>query len=189
MRRGGVGVDIVDIVGYDTSILHGACHGCHATVVARLGNASTIARETVAKYFGEDRGPTGDGVVVVFQHEGCSTAAGHQSVAVTVERTAGLRGVVHTDRESTKGVERCHGVVVRLLGTTTEHHALQALLDHHITQSDGVAATGTGGRDGKVHATQVEDGTEVHVHRRVHRLEDIAVAQHGRVVFLCHELR
>ena len=64
----------------------------------------------------------------------------------------------------------------------------QALLDEHVAQTYAVAAAGTSRADGEVHAAQVEDGRKVHVHRRVHRLEDDAVAQHRRVVLLVHDL-
>ena len=52
-----------------------------------------------------------------------------------------------------------------------------------------MTATGTGRADGEVNAAKVEDGAEVHVHRRIHRLEDETVAQHGGVVLLIHDLR
>ena len=128
-------------------------------------------------------------MVVVFKHEGSRTTAGNQSVAILVERTARLRGFIHTDGEGVEGIERRHRVVVRLLRTATEHHILQSLTDEHHTQSDGVAAAGTGGADGEVHTTQMEDGAEVHIHGRVHRLEDESVAQHRRIVLLVHNLR
>ena len=128
-------------------------------------------------------------MVVVFKHKGSRTTTRNQSVAVLVERTARLRGFIHTDGEGVEGIERRHRVVVRLLRTATKHHVLQSLTDEHHTQSDGVAAAGTGGADGEVHATQMEDGAEVHIHGRVHRLEDESVAQHRRIVLLVHNLR
>ena len=128
-------------------------------------------------------------MVIVFEHQRGGATAGHQSVAVAVKGPAGLRRLVHADGERTQGIEGCHGVVVRLLCATAEHHVLEALLDEHIAQADAVAATGAGRADGEVHATDVEDRAEVHVHRRVHRLEDTAIAQHGGVVFLVHDLR
>ena len=51
-----------------------------------------------------------------------------------------------------------------------------------------MTATGTGRADGKVNAAKVEDSAEVHVHRRVHRLENETISQHGGIVLLVHNL-
>ena len=51
-----------------------------------------------------------------------------------------------------------------------------------------MAAAGTGCADGEVDALKVEDGTQVHVDSRAHRLEYQAIAQHGGVVLLVHDL-
>ena len=187
--RGGVGVDIVDVVELHARILHRPGHRYHAAVVAGLGDTAAVAREAVAHDLCQYRRPTGHGVVVVLQHECRSTAAGYQSVAILVKRATGFRRLVHADGECPQRVERSHRVVVRLLGTAAEHHLLQSLPDEHVAQTYRVTAAGAGRTDGEVHAPQVEDGTQVHVHRRVHRLEDHAVAQHCRVVLLIHDLR
>ena len=128
-------------------------------------------------------------MVVVLKHKGCSSATWYQTVAVFIKRATGLRRLVHPDGKSIQRVKRCHRVIVGLLSTTAEHHVLQSLADEHITQSNGVTATGTGRADGEVDASEVEDGAEVHVHRRVHRLENETIAQHGGIVLLVHDLR
>ena len=78
--------------------------------------------------------------------------------------------------------------MVGLLRATAQHHVLQAVLDEEVAQSDAVAAAGAGRAHREVDAAQVEDGAEVHVDRRVHGLEHVAIAQHGRVVLLVHHL-
>ena len=85
MGRGGVGIDIVDILGLDASILHGARHGHIAALVAGLRDASTIAGEAIAADLGDNLGTTRYGMVVVFEHKGCSTTAGDESVAIAIE--------------------------------------------------------------------------------------------------------
>ena len=64
---------------------------------------------------------------------------------------------------------------------------MKSLSDKHVGKSDGVAATGTGGTDGEVDTTQMEDGAEVHVDCGVHGLEYQTITQHGRVVLLVHD--
>ena len=92
--------------------------GGHAALIAGLGYAAAIAGEAVADDFGQYRGSATDGMVVVFQQQGGSTAAGYQAVAVLVEGTACPGGLVHTDGEGSEGIEGGHGVVVGFLGAT-----------------------------------------------------------------------
>lgn len=73
--------------------------------------------------------------------------------------------------------------------SAAEDHVLQPLLDEHIGQANGMASAGTGGADGEVDALDMEDGAEVHINRRVHRLENASVAEHLRVMFLLHDFR
>ena len=51
-----------------------------------------------------------------------------------------------------------------------------------------MASAGASGTDGKVDAAQMEDGGEVHVYRRVHRLEDEAGPQQLRVMLFRHDI-
>ena len=188
MGRRGMGVDIVDIAHPHSGILHGTAHGHHAAVVAGLRDSAAVRREAIASHLAENLCTTGHGMVVVFQHQRRSAATRNQSVAVAVEGPAGLRRFVHPYGEGRQGVERGHRIVIRLLGTAAEHHVLQSLTNHHHAQTYAVAAAGTGRAHREVDATQMENGVQVHGHRRVHRLEDIARTQHGRVVFLVHNL-
>ena len=186
--RGGMGIDIVDIVEFEPCTFQGTRHRRHTTVVAGFRDTAAIAGEAIACHLRQNSRSTRHSVIVVLQHERCSTTAGYQSVTVSVEGAARLLRLIHAHGESSQCVKRCHRIVVGLLGTAAEHHVLQSLLYHHVAQSYRVTTTGAGGTDGEVHASQMEDGAQIHVHRRVHRLEDQAIAQHRRVMFLVHDL-
>ena len=185
---GGVGIDIVHGIGGETGIVEGTLHGDERTLVAGLRDTAAVAREPIAHDFAKDVGTARHGVVVLLQHKRCTPAARHEAVAVAVEGAGGALRVVHPFGKSPQGVERGHRILVHLLRTAAEHHLLQPLTDEHAAQSDGVAAAGAGGADGEVDAAKAEDGGEVHRHGRVHRLEDVAAAEQGRVVLLPHDV-
>ena len=189
MRTGGMGVDIVDVIGCHACRLQGSRHGDDASIIRRLTDATSVARESVAYYLGEDVGTTSHSMLIILQYERGGTATRDETVAVAVERTTCLRRLVHANGEGTQGIEGRHRIIVGLLSSTAEHHVLQSLLNHHETQTDGVTATGARRAHREVDATEMEDGAEVHVHRRVHRLEDESVAQHRRVMLLVHDFR
>ena len=189
MRTGGMSVDIVDVIGCHARRLQGSRHGDDASIIRRLTDATSIAGEAIAHYLGEDVGTTRLGMLIILQYERGGTTTRDETVAVAVERTTCLRRLVHANGEGSQGIEGSHRIIVGLLRSTTEHHVLQSLLNHHETQTDGVTATGACRAHREVDATEMEDGAEVHVHRRIHRLEDESIAQHRRVVLLVHNFR
>ena len=156
--RRGMGIDIVDIVGIHSGIIHGTLHGHTTAILTGSGDAAAIAGEAIATDLSEDSGTTGHGMVVVLEDKGGSTAAGDESVAVAVERTAGFCRLVHMRGKGAESIEGGHGVVVGLLGTTAEDHVLQPLLDEHVGKTNGMASAGTGGTDSEVDALDMEDG-------------------------------
>ena len=50
-----------------------------------------------------------------------------------------------------------------------------------------MTSAGTCRADREVDSPEMEDGTEIHVDGRVHRLEDDAISEHGRIMFLIHD--
>ena len=131
-----------------------------------------VARESPAKNFGQDGSTTLHGMFIALDYQCGSTTTGHQSVAVTVERATGFRGIVETGRESLQGIKRGNAVHVVLLCTTTDNTVLQTILDKQVAQSQRLRTTGTGSRGRQVDTLQMEQRSQVHRHRRVHRLED-----------------
>ena len=43
MRTGGMGVDVIDVIGCHAGAIEGACHGEHAAVIAWLTDAAAVA--------------------------------------------------------------------------------------------------------------------------------------------------
>ena len=84
----------------------------------------TIARESPAQNLGQDRRTALHGMLIALNDECGSTTAGYQSVAVAVEGTAGLGGIVDAGREGLQGIKRGDAVHVVLFCTTTDDAVL-----------------------------------------------------------------
>ena len=108
---GGVCVDVVDVFGFHTGILHGAAHGGGGAVVARLRDVGPVGGESVPGDLSDDGCAAPDGVFVLFQNQCGGTTAGYQPVTVAVKGTRGLRGIVGADGKRPDAVETAHGEV------------------------------------------------------------------------------
>ena len=51
-----------------------------------------------------------------------------------------------------------------------------------------MTTTGASSTYCEVNASQMEDGTEVHINRRIHRLKDKSITKHSRIMLLIHDL-
>ena len=183
-RRGGVGVHIADLPEPDAGIGHGAPQRARRSVHVGHGDMVTVRREAVSGDLGKDCRPAAPGRFVAFDDERRRAAAGDEPVARPVERARGLRRLVFAGGECGQRVEIGHRVIVDLLAAAADHTLLHSVADQQRGQPDGVRTARAGPRDGEVHPFQVEDHREVHRDRRVHRLEDVARADHGGVLRL-----
>ena len=107
--RGGVGVDVVDLVGRDAGDLEGGVHGAEAAFAfgGHAGHVEGVGGHAVADDFGEDLCAAGFGELELFEDEDAGAFADDEAVAVLVEGAAGVGGVVVAGGESLHGGEAC----------------------------------------------------------------------------------
>ena len=121
MGRGSVHVDVVDVLGLQTSILQGVLH--HKLSAEALGMRGSdvvcIGTHAGTHHLGIDLGTTGLGVLQFLKDEAAGTLGHDKSVAQGTERTAGLLGLVVAGRQGMHGVEAAHACSAdSSLGTT-----------------------------------------------------------------------
>src|SRR3954451_3585451 len=88
-RRGGMGVEMLDVTGLETGLPQRALHGA-ARAVAVFGagrDVVGIGRRAVADDFGERFGAAADRMLQLFNDENTGTFAHDEAIAVTVEWT------------------------------------------------------------------------------------------------------
>ena len=124
---------------------------------------------------------------VTLDHHRGRASSGYQSVAVAVERTAGLLRLILTHGERLNPVERCHTVEVCLLRTATHDTILHPVTDQKIGQPHSMGTRSTCSRGRQVDAAQMEQASQIHRHGGVHRLEDGPTTA-SRCVFKLTEL-
>ncbi|KAF5029068.1 hypothetical protein DSECCO2_652490 [anaerobic digester metagenome] len=100
VRRGGVGVDVVHVLGADARLVDGGAHGLrHAQAVfVRGGHVVGVAGRAVAHHFCVNGGAARLGRFQRFQHQEAGAFTDDEAVAVVVERARGLGGGVVVGR-------------------------------------------------------------------------------------------
>ena len=186
-RGGGVGIHVVDVCRTEFGVGQRALHGHKRAFVAGLRYAASVARKAISDDFAQDVGSARHGAFVTLDNQCRCPTAGHESVAVAVERAGGASGFVHALGKGTERIEGGHGIFIDLLRTATEHHVLQSLPDEEIGQTDGVATAGAGCAHGEVGTSQAENGAEVHRDGRIHGPKDETAAEQRGVVLLAHD--
>ena len=167
-----MGIHIADVLGRYARTLQATQQRTGRTLYVRRRDMVTIARESPAKDLAQDGSTTAYGMLIAFDDERGSTTTGHQSVAVAVERAAGLGGLVDAGGEGLQGVKRGDAVHVVLFCSAADDAVLQAVLDQQEAQTQRLRTTGTGCRCCQIDTFQVKQRGQVHRHRRIHRLEN-----------------
>ena len=188
VRRSGVGVDIAYLADVDTRALQSVLKRLGRTFHIRTADVVSVATEAPSDNLCQNRCSAFHCVLILFEYDCSRTTARNESVTVTVKRTRSFLRSVLTSREGADAVERTNGERIHLLCATADNHVLQAVLDKQRTESDRVASAGTCSTDCQVDTLQVEDATQVHRHRRVHRLEDCSTTAEGRVFLLTNSV-
>ena len=139
---GGVGVDVVDLVGGDAGDAEGGVHGATAAIAfgSHAGHVVGVAAHAA-----------GLGELELLENEDAGAFAADEAVAILVKGAAGVGGVVVAGGEGLHGSEaadreRRDGS----LGATGDHGVGVAALDDAEGVADGVRGTGAGGGGGLV---------------------------------------
>ena len=93
-RRGGVGIDVTYIARLDAGTLEAQFKRTGWSVDIGVRDMLAIAGEAPTKDLGNDGSPATHGMVITLDDQCGSTTAGYQSIALTIEGTAGSRGLV-----------------------------------------------------------------------------------------------
>ena len=161
-RRGGVRVEVVDLLGRDAGDLEGVLHGAVAAFAfgSHAGHVEGIGRQAVADDFGEDLCAAGFGELQIFEDEDSGAFADDEAVTILVEGARGVGGVVIAGGERTHGGEACNAKRSDGgFGAAGDHGVGVAALDDAEGVADGVGAGGAGGCRGLVGAARaVLDG-------------------------------
>ncbi len=106
-RGGGVGVDVVDLVGRDAGDFERVLHGAAAAFAfgGHAGHVEGVGGHAVADDFGEDLCAAGLGELQLFEDEDAGAFADHEAVAILVEGAAGVGGVFVAGGEGLHGGE------------------------------------------------------------------------------------
>ena len=162
-RRGGVGVDVHDVLRLDLRLGEGAQDRARsaATGRVRLGDVVGIGGDAGTEHLGIDLRAAGLGVFLGLEDQDAGTLAQHEAVAAGVpgpgdgRRVAGVLGERHHVRER-RHRQRVDGG----LGAAGEHDVGSAEAD--LVQGEGDAlVAGRTGRDGRVGGAP---GTEEQAH-------------------------
>ena len=105
MRGSRVGIDIPYFADVDAGAADGHLQGAGGTVHVGRGDMVAVRGESVTEDLGQDGRTAADGRFITFQDDGGCTAARHETVAVPVERTAGLLGRILAGGEGGNAVE------------------------------------------------------------------------------------
>ncbi len=142
-----------------------------------------VGGEAVSCNLGIYTGPAFYSVFVFFNDQCSCAPAGNQSVASGIERSGGFMRFGNPNRKSAESVKTGHAQYVGFLCPSADDHVLQSLADKQSTQTNGMRPAGTGGADSHVDPFQSEYGSQVHGHRRIHRLEYCAGPHKGGILF------
>ena len=178
-RGGAVCVEVIDLVGIDTGILHRHHHAARRAFagIARCRHVIGIGTGAETGQFAINAGTAGFGVFVFLQHQNAGAVAEHETVAVAVPRTAGACGFVIAGRQRLHRAESGNGGrCTAVLGATGHHDISIAVLDHAHGHADGMVGgrTGRNGRevrtleafhDAQLAGNHIDDGAW-HVKRR-----------------------
>ena len=124
--RGSVHVHIVDLPGGDAGVLDGVAHRLHGPLALGMGRREMVGvgRSASAHDLAVDLRPARLGVLVLLQNQRARALADHEAVAVLVERTRSVHGIVVARRKRLHGVETAHRRLV--------HGGFRAARDHHV---------------------------------------------------------
>ncbi len=105
--RGGVSVDVVDLVGRDACDLERVLHGAEAAFAfgSHAGHVEGVGRHAVADDFGEDLCTASLGELKLFEDEDACAFADDEAVAILVEGAAGVLGIFVAGGEGLHGGE------------------------------------------------------------------------------------
>ena len=90
----GVSIDIANLADVDATLLQTELQRAGRTLYVRRRDMVAIARETPADNLGQNRSTALHSTLVALDHQGSSTTARNKTIALAIERTASLRGVI-----------------------------------------------------------------------------------------------
>ena len=142
LRRGAVGVDVVDVVGGDPGALHRHPHAALGAVaiLGRRRDVIGVAREAVADDLAIDLRAAGERMLALLEDDDAGALADDEAVAVAVIGSRRLgRTVVEVGRERPAGGEaRDRQPVDRRLGAAGDHDVGVAERDQPGRIADGM---------------------------------------------------
>ena len=123
--RGTVDIHIINIFGFDAGVLDGVAHRLHGTLPfgMRGGEVVSVGRSAAADDLAVDLGTAGLGMFILLEDQGSGAFADHETVAILVERTRSVLGIVVARGERLHGVEPADTRLVdRSFGASGHHH-------------------------------------------------------------------
>ena len=130
--RSAVNVHVVNIFGFDAGVLDGVAHRFHGALSFGMGSREVVGvgRTAAADDFAVNPRTARLGVLVLLENQGAGAFADHESVAVLVERTRSVRGIVVARGKRLHGVETADTRLVdRSFRTARHHHVGLAVTD------------------------------------------------------------
>ena len=158
-RRGGVGIQIVDLLGIHAAMLHRHLHGASRTGAVGRGSAEVVSvgARTITDQLGNDRCTATFGVFKLLDHHHTGALTHHESIAILVEGTRSSRRVVVSRAQRPHASEPCESAGKNAgLGTARDHCVGIAELDDPPCLTDRVVRGRTGRDDGHVGTAETE---------------------------------
>src|ERR1700730_11166710 len=157
VRRGGVGVDVINLVWGKAGMFERKLHGARGAFAVRWRSSHVVGvcSKSVAREFAVNHRAASFRVFQLFHYNNTCAFAHDKAIAITVERSRSALGLVVARAESSHGGETCKtNRDNRSLGASSEKNIGVAELNHPPRFANSVIRGRTGGDDAQARTMQ-----------------------------------